>query len=386
MFALTPVILLFVTFGYTLSFESIVKCCEDGLILNEFMVCEPTLNTTNSLSETIVDVNTTCSKKEVSSSGMQTIRCADVGQNGTLLFRNCSFIHKSHQQPGQCQSLFTPLKFWGVSIVVFASFVYSIPYSVVVILYCVMPDLRRKSFDKGVMFFCFTQVGIALILCTLGLLILCHTEVPKIVYSLVGLTLMFLTISSVLWMSIMCFDVTLTITRFRWTPASSKDDETRKFRIYIIWVYGVSFLSTSIVGILELVPLIPKDWSIKPNFENFYDTNIAVIAYVGAIPFLICVANSALFVYTSWRMFKIQKSTSIAKENRKDNQKKNYIMYLKLYFLMDAPWISSALGAIYPDLWILKLVRMIHPVLLLLTILPRKMVVTTFKCSRSAKS
>lgn len=317
---------------------------------------------------------------------MQTIRCADVGQNGTLLFQNCSFIHRYHQQPGQCQSLFTPLKFWGVSIVVFASFVYSIPYTVVVILYCIMPDLRRKSFDKGVMFFCFTQVSIALILCTMGLMMLCNTEVPGIAYSLVGLTLMFLTISSVLWMSIMCFDVTLTITRFRWAPASSKDDENRKFRIYIILVYGVSFFPTAIVGILELLPQISKDWSIKPNFENFDDTNIPVIAYVGSIPFLVCAANSVLFVYTSWRMFKIQQSTSMAKENRKDNEKKNYIMYLKLYFLMDAPWVSSALGAIYPDLWILKLVRMIHPVLLLLTILPRKMVVKLLNCGRSAKT
>ena len=308
--------------------------------------------------------------------------CADIGSNGTLIFQNCSFIHRHYQELGECRSLFTPLKFWGLSIVIFASFIYIIPYATVVILYCVMPDLRRKSFDKGVMIFCFTQMSIGLILCVLGYFVLCNTEVPSIVYSIVGLTLMFLTISSVFWMSIMCFDVTLTITRFRWAPTSDIDGENRKFFIYVIWVYGAAFIPTLIVAIFELVPLIPKEWIFKPNFDQFGDTNIAVIAYVTTIPLLVCAMNSVLFVYTSWKMYKIQKSTNVAKENQKDKAKKNYIMYLKLYLLMDAPWITSTVGAIYPDLWILKLVRMVHPILLLLTILPRKMVVRTVKCAR----
>lgn len=246
-----------------------------------------------------------------------------------------------------------------------------------------MPDLRRKVFDKVVMCFCLSQVGTAATLGTFGYFILYyHQIIPQLCYSIVGLILMFLTISSVLWMFIMCFDVTLTITRFRWAPAttSNSTDQNRKFRTYAIWIYCGSFVPTGFAGIFELVPAVPKNCPLRPNFNNFNDTNFAVIGYVTFIPAIVFLANNFLFIYTSWRMFQIQKSTSIATENR---AKKSYITYLKLYFLMDAPWLTGALGAIYPDLWILKLYRMVHPILLLMAILPRKMVINTFRCNNN---
>lgn len=247
-----------------------------------------------------------------------------------------------------------------------------------------MPDLRRKAFDKGVMCFCLSQVGTAAILGTFGYLVLCHNQlIPNICYSIVGLLLMFLTISSVLWMFIICFDVTLTITRFRWAPSSTSTDQNRKFRTYTFWVYSGSFIPTGFASFFELAPFVPKHWLIRPNFINFDDTNFTVIAYVTFIPALVFFANNFLFIYTSWRMFQIQKSTSMATENQ---AKKSYITYLKLYFLMDAPWLTGALGAIYPDLWILKLFRMVHPILLLMAILPRKMVINIFSCGKKSKT
>ena len=312
---------------------------------------------------------------------LSNLPCADVGPNGSLIFQDCSFIH-GDQHIAQCRSLFTPLKFWGVSIVIFASFIYILPYFTIVIFYCIMPDLRRKSYDKGVMCFCFGQLSTAAILCILGYFILCYKKIAAIVYSLVGLTLMFLTISSVLWMCILCFDITLTITRFKWAPSSNTHDENRKFRVYSCWAYGGASLPTAFASILELVPLVPKNWSIKPNFEQFNDTNIAVMVYVMSIPLLVCLTNSVLFFYTTWKILKIEQSTSIAEENRKDSAKKKYTMYLKLYLLMDAPWITSALAAFYPNLWILKLVRIVHPILLLITILPRNMIIHSVKCTK----
>ncbi|XP_051172114.1 uncharacterized protein LOC127288607 [Leptopilina boulardi] len=394
MFVFTPVILFFITFSYANTLEYFAKCCENGFILNNFMKCEISPNNDNlttimDISYGIIDMNFTCSthnKRIISNTEPKVqvyidILCADVDPNGTLIIQNCSFIHKSNNEKmsEHCKSLFTPIKFWGASIVVFASFIYIFPYSIVVILYCIMPDLRRKAFDKGVVCFCLSQVGTAATLGTFGYFNLCHNQIiPIIIYSIVGLILMFLTISSVLWMFIMCFDVTLTITRFRWAPATNNlSDQNRKFRTYAIWVYCGSLIPTSVASFFELSPTVGKNCPFKPNFINFDDTNFAVIGYVTFIPAIVFLANNFLFIYTSWRMFQIQKSTSMATENR---AKKSYITYLKLYFLMDAPWLTGALGAIYPDLWILKLFRMVHPILLLMAILPRKMVVNSFKC------
>ncbi|XP_076243796.1 uncharacterized protein LOC143184941 isoform X2 [Calliopsis andreniformis] len=262
-----------------------------------------------------------------------------------------------------CDSVFTSLNFWGANIVIFANAIYIVPYIIVVLVYAVVPNLSVRAYNKAV-----------------------------ISYNASRLTIMFFTIASTFWLLVICIDITLTITRFRRaSPNDSttryREEEKRKFTTYAIWTWGGSLLPTALACVAELSPLLPKSSPIRPNFDKFQDgANIAVILYVASFPALICLANSILFCYTSYKMYIIQKSTKLAAMNSNSlkirTARKRYFLFLRLYLLMDAPWITSALAAAFTDLWVLKFLRMIQPMLMLLAILPSHMIGRFFTRSR----
>lgn len=292
-----------------------------------------------------------------------------------------------------CDSMFTSLNFWGANIVVFANTIYIIPYAIVVIVYFLVPGLGVRAYDKAVMCYNVSQIILNGILISMGSCILCHVPLYSDVYTFVGLSLMFLTISSTFWLFVICIDMTLTITRFRWASqieSNHHHQEKMKFFTYAGWTWGGSLLPTTLACIAELSPILAESSSIIPNFKKFQQgPNLPVILYVTTFPILTCFANTILFCYTSYRMCVIQKSTMLATENstsgtfKVNKARKRYFLYLRLYLLMDAPWITNALAAAFTDLWLLKFLRMIQPILMLLAILPPHTITRDRGCSLS---
>lgn len=295
----------------------------------------------------------------------------------------CKTVEELMEETKYCRSIFTPLSFWGANIVVFANVIYILPYLIVILIYSTVSGLRKRAYDSAVLCYNVSQVVLNSILIAVGWSLLCRVSLYFSVYTISCLALMFLSISSTFWLFVICIDMTLVITRLRWTPPSDpkqqRAQERRKFLIYSVWVWGISFVPTAIACIVELSPLVPKSSPIKPNFKNFSNgPNIAVIVYVATIPMLICLMNSILFIYTTYKIIIIKKSTAIAsKTTIKANE--SYFMFLKLYFLMDSPWITSALGAIYTELWVFKFFRMIQPILMLIVIFPKDSFRNTFR-------
>lgn len=313
--------------------------------------------------------------------------CLDITTNGTIVTQTCTKTRISGTE--QCDSLFTPLNFWGVSIVVFANMIYIFPYLIVVIFCLVVPDVRRRAYDKAVLCYNACQFTVAVILLVMGYFVLCHKPMMSMCYVFLGLTLMFLTIASVFWMFIICFDMTLVITRIRWVPSTDGKEkgESRKFTMYSICVWGGAFVPTAFTCLVELLPMIPKNSPIKPNFERFDDgANLSVIIHVMTIPLIACVINNILFVYTTYKIIQIRRSTAIANENRLKSAKKKYFVLLRLYLLMDAPWLIGILAATFPDLWVLKFCRMVQPILMLLAILPTTTYSRAMRCFERSKS
>ncbi|KAK2584501.1 hypothetical protein KPH14_006874 [Odynerus spinipes] len=274
-----------------------------------------------------------------------------------------------------CRSILTPLSFWGANIVVFANVIYIAPYVIVIFIYSTVSGIRKRAYDGAVISYNITQIVLNSILIAVGWLILCQATVHISVYTFSCLALMFLSISSTFWLFVICIDMTLVITRFRWTPPADpkqqRTQEKRKFLVYSAWVWGASFVPTAFACIVELSSFVPESSPIKPNFGNFANgPNVAVIVYVATLPVLVCLMNSALFFYTTYKIITMKKSTSIASKTS-TKAKESYFMFLKLYFLMDAPWVTSTLGAIYTELWVFKFFRMIQPILMLIVILPR---------------
>lgn len=305
-------------------------------------------------------------------------------RNGTVYVKQCPTDWR--EKVGRCDSIMKPLFFWGATIVVFANLIYIFPYIIVIVFFFAIGDLRKRAYDKAVLGYNASQLAIAVVLAIIGYFVLCHKPItPAWIYIVLGLTLQFLTVASVFWLNVICFDMTLVITRFRWIPGSdiTGSEENRKFRMYAAYAWGGGAIVTAITCFVEFSPWIPASSPLKPNFERFDDgANYAVIFYVSTVPMITLILNNVLFVYTTYKVIKIRKSTAVANENNK-NVRKKYFVFLRLYLLMDAPWILGVLAAVYSDLWSLKFCRMLQPILMLLAILPKNKIYHAVKCNQS---
>ena len=294
-----------------------------------------------------------------------------------------NFLRESNEK---CESVFTLINVYGASMMMFANIIYLITYVLISFMYAIIPGICRRAYDKAVLSFLISQALLSIAVITVGHHMLCHKPLNRTAAAIVGLNIMTFTISGVLWLLVISFDVSSTIVRFRWVPASGAKgrDEVHKFRIYFCWVFFGTAIPVLLSTILQFSPL-PEDSIAKPNFHLYNVVNYRVIVHVVTVPTLTAVASNVLFIYTTVKMFNIQKSTSVISENRKKKIKEKYFLYLKLYLLMDAPYITGALGAIYEDLWLLKFIRIFQPLIMLYAVLPRDVVLRIFsggkKCS-----
>ncbi|KAK0166999.1 hypothetical protein PV327_004454 [Microctonus hyperodae] len=356
----TIAVILFVP-SFAVSNTILPKCCHNGFKLDDMFQCTvipdniTTLIHQSAVNETALK-HTDCFINNAVNSGMEMNAttdgaCTDSLINGTVIILSCM---NNTVEDRQCDSLLKVLDFWGASMVILATILYTIPYVIIVILYCAIPTLRIRAYDKSVVAFNASYVILNCLLIFIGSFELCHKVLPNVVYGILGLIILFLTQASVLWLFIICFDMTSVITRFHWAPDSDsrKRDDKKKFRIYSTCVWGMSLLPTVIAMIMEFNSFLPQDSLWRPNFSHFHGNhNISLVIYTILMPVLVLLTNTILFIYTTYKMIKIQRENAIL--NIVKNAKKKYFLYLKLYLIMDAPWLSGALSAIYPNLWAL---------------------------------
>lgn len=153
----------------------------------------------------------------------------------------CKTVEELMEETKYCRSIFTPLSFWGANIVVFANVIYILPYLIVILIYSTVSGLRKRAYDSAVLCYNVSQVVLNSILIAVGWSLLCRVSLYFSVYTISCLALMFLSISSTFWLFVICIDMTLVITRLRWTPPSDpkqqRAQERRKFLIYSVWVW-----------------------------------------------------------------------------------------------------------------------------------------------------
>ncbi|XP_058793044.1 uncharacterized protein LOC131665273 [Phymastichus coffea] len=310
------------------------------------------------------------------------VSCLEIQRNGSLVYLECRNISRESAED-QCDNVFTIVEIYGAKMMIFANIIYLFFYAPMFLLYIIIPKMCRRAYDKAVLTFITVQVLLSFIIITIGHYILCHKHLGRLAISLLGISLMTLTVASCCWLLVISFDVASTITKFRWAPASGVKglDENRKFRIYSLWVSIGTFVPAIFSTILQFSP-IPDEHFIKPNFHNMSTVNYRVVIHTAIVPVLVAIASNVLFIVSTIKMINIQKSTSVANENRKARVKKKYILYLKLYLLMVAPYLTGVLGSSFENLWILKFIRIVQPMFLCHAVIPRSMLVNLFACRR----
>ncbi|XP_012288231.1 probable G-protein coupled receptor Mth-like 1 [Orussus abietinus] len=260
--------------------------------------------------------------------------------------------------------------FWGAQTYMSTNIAHVVFCIVVVVIYVSIPQLGRTLHDRAILRHNVALLMLGSILTLLGYFDLCGCPPTDTITTLLWLLLQFFTLATVFWLNVICFDMTLAITSFRRVPATSERDdraENRKLLIYDAFAWGGALLPTTIAAVFEYWPNVPKDFPLKPNYIDYRKgPNVMVNLYFFGIPMLTLLCNNVLFVFTTCKIVWIQRTTEIATQNQTSALRTNYFLFLRLYLLMGAPWFFGSLLACLNKLIVLKICRLIQPILWLL--------------------
>ncbi|XP_012265171.2 G-protein coupled receptor Mth2-like [Athalia rosae] len=303
--------------------------------------------------------------------------CLDVSVNGSIMIQMC--LPETKVTSG-CDSVLTTIRFWGADIAMHMNITHVVLCVFVVLLYLAFYDIGRRTYNRAVLIHNACLLCMGCTLTVLGVFTLCHHELHHIVAVLLWLTLQFFTLASTFWLNVICFDMTLVITQFRWLVGSfdnSAREENRRFHMYGIFAWGSAVIPTLLAGIMEICAVGSVSPVLRADYTKYHDgPNTTVNLYFFLLPLITLFFNNILFVYTSYKIFVIQRSTAIVNKNQSNVLWKKYFLFLRLYLLMGAPWFFGMLMACMNQLWILKTCRIAQPILWILMLVTHKKIRT----------
>lgn len=266
--------------------------------------------------------------------------------------------------------------FWGAQTYMNTNVAHVVLCAIVVVTYLSIPELGKSIYNRAVLRHNACLLALGCILTFLGYCDLCDCPMSNSLTIFMWILLQYVTNATVFWLNVICFDMTLSITRFRWMVGTGQRinrEENRRLLLYGIFAWGGALIPAIVALILEYCPGIPEDLPLKPNYLRFrMGPNLVVNLYFFGIPLLTLFWNNVLFVFTTYKIIRIQRSTELVTKNNTNLLKKKYFLFLQLYLLMGAPWFFGALFACLNKLMILKMCRLTQPILWLLMLATHK--------------
>lgn len=266
--------------------------------------------------------------------------------------------------------------FWGAQTYMDTNVAHVVLSTIVVVVYLSVPELGRGIYNRAVLRHNVCLLLQGCLLMFLGYCNLCGVPISDDFETLLWIAMQYFTNATVFWLNVICFDMALSITRFRWMMGSGQQtsqEANRRLLLYGVFAWGGAFLPAVVAVILEFCPGIPEDLPLKPNYRRYHDgPNYVVNIYFFGIPLLTLFWNNVLFVFTTYKIIRIQRSTEIATRNHTNVLRKKYFLFLQLYLLMGAPWFFGLLFACMNKLVVMKICRLIWPILWLLMLAGHK--------------
>lgn len=341
----------------------LIKCTKvgSGVTLDrdsstETTVMMKTTTTTTSTTTTIITVTTITTITTIS------VMNVSSKENETEVIHHCNDL----------RSLF----FWGAQTYMDTNVAHVVLSTIVVVVYLSVPELGRSIYNRAVLRHNICLLLQGCFLTFLGYCNLCGIPINDDFETLLWVLMQYFTNATVFWLNVICFDMALSITRFRWMMGSGQQTSQKEYRrllLYGVFAWGGAFLPAVVAVILEFCPGIPEDFPLKPNYRRYHDgPNYVVNVYFFGIPLLTLFWNNVLFVFTTYKIIRIQQSTEIATRNQTNVLRKKYFLFLQLYLLMGAPWFFGLLFACLNKLVVMKICRLIWPILWLLMLATHK--------------
>lgn len=370
------------------------KCCSVGYIFNEKIICvNRTAKIMNDYEEIVIKDGLSCQSNDLldRNNTQQIDRltytilnvpdnfCIMDSNNGTKVLTRCADRrHSSFIDLGT-------ITFFGAQTYMFINFAHVVLCIVVVVIHLAVPTLGHSLYNRAVLRhnICLLMHGVILQL--LGFCELtksCQFNDKLMIFW--WLCLQYFTIATVFWLNVICYDMTLAITRFRWIGGNgtrSDSTETRRLFMYGLFAWGGPLIPTVIAGLCDYIPGVQSDFILKPNFLDFRKgPSLTINLYFFLVPAFTLLLNNILFVFTTYRIITIQRSTKIATRNQTNLLKQKYFIFLRLYLLMGAPWFFGMIfGICWNKLVILKMCRLVQPTLWLLMLITYKEIVMKIK-------
>ncbi|KAI4480510.1 hypothetical protein M0804_010063 [Polistes exclamans] len=381
------------------------KCCTEDYLFDDELTCVKIIEDNDFSEEMGTEIRTyelSCKmvaviwiEHEVNNSWTYTTvdypndYCLGTTMNGTQVLARCPGLSKMNENISIVSMMKTynetamicnednikkwDLDFWGARAYMATNLAHMIICIIVVVIYLFIPELRKGIYNYSVLQHNISLLGLGCILSYL-----CYRKYPIAdnLVIILWLSLQYFTVATFFWLNVICFDMTLCITRFRWTVglgANKEKDKYKRLLIYGVFAWGGALLPTAVAAIFEYTPGIPKNFPMKPNYIRYcLGPNPTVNLYFFALPLITLFCNNVLFIFTTYKIVRIQRSTEIATKNQSSALTKKYFLFLRLYLLMGAPWFFGSLLACLNMLVIIKMCRLIQPILWLLMLLARK--------------
>lgn len=355
------------------------KCCQDGYLFNSEYQCERNSNGSsyeiNNNTVQSADMKFKCpiGQSTVYSFTLENLThnlCSDLMSNGSEIFASCRKYESTSEGIAK-------VMMWGTQTYMPANIAHVILCLTIIVIYYFVPELNKNLYNRAVLRHYASLMCLGIMLSTIGYIDLCHCEVNDRILTLLWLGLQFFTLSTVFWLNVICYDMTTVITKFEW-HRSAPEDKRRLF-LYSIFVWTCSAVPVIFCGTFEFAPGIPNDYFLKANYLAYRgERRMVVNYYFFFLPTVTLIFNNVLFIYTTYKMIRINQSTEIATKNQSKTVKKKYFLFLKLYVLMGAPWFFGCLSAfIWNELIILKFCRVLQPALWIVILLADKKLRTT---------
>ncbi|XP_012537446.3 uncharacterized protein LOC105837324 [Monomorium pharaonis] len=341
----------------------LIKCAEAGT--------EMTLDRENS---TTVVTKTTTTTTTITTTTIITV--TTITTITTINVRNASSKNEDETEIiYHCNDL-RAVFFWGAQTYMDTNLAHVVLSTIVVVVYLSIPELGKGIYNRAVLRHnvCLLLQGCFLLF--LGYCNLCGVPISDDFETLLWIVMQYFTNATVFWLNVICFDMALSITRFRWMMGSGQQtcqEENRRLLLYGALAWGGALLPAIVAVVLEFCPGIPEDLPFKPNYRRYHDgPNYVVNLYFFGIPLLTLFWNNVLFAFTTYKIIRIRRSTEIATRNHTNALRKKYFLFLQLYLLMGAPWFFGLLLACMNKLVVMKICRLIWPILWLLMLATHK--------------
>ncbi|KAG5681355.1 hypothetical protein PVAND_010799 [Polypedilum vanderplanki] len=222
----------------------------------------------------------------------------------------------------------------------------SIPFLVITFfVYACIKELRN-SHGKSLMAYVFSLTLIYGILSLLSLYDRYFVENYNILCKMMGYTLMTATFMCFFWLNVMCYDIWSTF-----KGKGIKKDES-KFYLYCGFAIGFPIFLASIACILNEFEVLHNDYSTKIGTSSCTVTHdlddegeiirTRQLIYIYAPTIIFIVINTIFYSITAYKIYRVQKETSIVKRGESSRhakkEKARFLLYLRLFVIMGIPW------------------------------------------------